>query len=168
MSQAKWLANIGRRRSWRPSLAALLLGLRSRLARMPYRASSLPSAGTPCTKNSMERTTFWITRRSSGRLHPVWPSWRGRGPLRIQFLEPSLSGKVEGTEPLRGLASHVADRVVFVGPQSGHVNKPSPRRATKQALSEFQTAYATTVFLEQDALAGELILIEVSRVDHLE
>jgi hypothetical protein len=62
---------------------------------------------------------------------------------------------------------HVADRVVFVGPQSGHVNKLR-QGELRNRLFEFQTAYATTEFLEQDALAGELILIKGSRVDHLE
>ena len=78
---------------------------------------------------------------------------------------PGKGGKRYRTIARRAL--HVADRVVFVGPQSGHVNKLR-QGELRNRLFEFQTAYATTEFLEQDALAGELILIKGSRVDHLE
>jgi len=73
---------------------------------------------------------------------------------------PGKGGKRYRTIARRAL--HVADRVVFVGPQSGHVNKLR-QGELRNRVFEFQTAYETTEFLEH-AVAG----VKGSRVDHLE
>ncbi len=60
----------------------------------------------------------------------------------------------------------VADRVVIVGPHSGHVARLSPG---EQRLFAFQSAYEASSFLAQLPLRGELIFIKASRnADHLD
>jgi UDP-N-acetylmuramyl pentapeptide synthase len=56
----------------------------------------------------------------------------------------------------------VADRVVFVGPHSSHIQRLRQGDA-------FQTAYEASDFLSREPLPGELIYIKASRAaDHLE
>jgi UDP-N-acetylmuramoyl-tripeptide--D-alanyl-D-alanine ligase len=62
----------------------------------------------------------------------------------------------------------VADRVVFVGPHSGHVAQLCQSEA-RDRLFAFQTAYEASDFLAQRRLPDELIYIKGSRAaDHLE
>jgi UDP-N-acetylmuramoyl-tripeptide--D-alanyl-D-alanine ligase len=65
-------------------------------------------------------------------------------------------------------ALEVADRVVFVGPQSSHVRRLQEGKA-RDRLFAFQTAYQASMFLAKDIEPGELIFIKGSLgVDHLE
>jgi hypothetical protein len=65
-------------------------------------------------------------------------------------------------------ALQVADRVVFVGPQSGHVSKLREGELRKR-LFEFQTTYQAAEFMRLQTLPGELILLKGSiTTDHLE
>src|SRR6476620_2610203 len=64
-------------------------------------------------------------------------------------------------------ALEVADRVVFVGPHSGHVNKL--KGDSRERLLAFVTTYQASAFLATTAVAGELVYIKGSIVaDHLE
>ena len=66
----------------------------------------------------------------------------------------------------RGLA--VADRVVFVGPQSAHVGKLREGEVRERLLA-FQTTYEAAEFMGRQSLPGELILLKGSPfTDHLE
>ena len=65
-------------------------------------------------------------------------------------------------------ALEVADRVVFVGPQAGHVTKLKQNGAHNR-LFVFRTAYEASIFLANDLEPGELLFIKGSlSVDHLE
>ena len=65
-------------------------------------------------------------------------------------------------------ALEVANRVVFVGPQSGHVSKLRQGEA-RERLHAFGTTYQASEFLAQAAIPGELIYIKGSfAADHLE
>ncbi len=65
-------------------------------------------------------------------------------------------------------ALEAAERVVFVGPHSGHVARLSPDEGGER-LFAFQSAYEASFFLTQHSLRGELIFIKASRIaDHLE
>ena len=64
-------------------------------------------------------------------------------------------------------ALQVADRVLFVGPHSGHVSRLR-RGETQDRLSDFQTVYEVTKYLKREPISGELVLIKGSRTDHLE
>jgi UDP-N-acetylmuramoyl-tripeptide--D-alanyl-D-alanine ligase len=65
-------------------------------------------------------------------------------------------------------ALQVANRVVFVGPHSGHVGKLREGELRKR-LFEFQTTYEAAEFMRPPALPGELILLKGSiTTDHLE
>ena len=69
-------------------------------------------------------------------------------------------------EALRAL--EVADRVVFVGPQSTSVSKLR-QGELKERLFDFQTVYEAANFLHRNFLPGELILLKGSpTADHLE
>ena len=57
-------------------------------------------------------------------------------------------------------ALQVADRVVFVGPQSGHVSKLREGELRKRLLFEFQTTYQAAEFMRLQTLPGELILLK--------
>jgi UDP-N-acetylmuramoyl-tripeptide--D-alanyl-D-alanine ligase len=62
----------------------------------------------------------------------------------------------------------IADRVIFVGPQSGHVSRLR-QDGFQDRLFAFQTAYEASMFMRRDAVAGELVLLKGSiKVDHLE
>lgn len=65
------------------------------------------------------------------------------------------------------LALDVADRVVFVGPQAGHVSKLR-QGDVKDRLFAFVTSYQAAAFLAEETMAGELIQIKASITDHLE
>lgn len=65
------------------------------------------------------------------------------------------------------LALDVADRVIFVGPQAGHVTKLRQGDVTDR-LFAFVTGYQASAFLAETALAGELIHVKASITDHLE
>jgi UDP-N-acetylmuramoyl-tripeptide--D-alanyl-D-alanine ligase len=65
------------------------------------------------------------------------------------------------------LALDVADRVVFVGPQAGHVSKLR-QGEVKERLFAFVTSYQASEFLAETAIAGELIHVKASITDHLE
>jgi UDP-N-acetylmuramoyl-tripeptide--D-alanyl-D-alanine ligase len=65
------------------------------------------------------------------------------------------------------VALQSADRVIFVGPQSGHVTKLSQGELTNRLFS-FPTSYQAAKFLSETAFAGELIYIKSSIKDHLE
>jgi UDP-N-acetylmuramoyl-tripeptide--D-alanyl-D-alanine ligase len=64
-------------------------------------------------------------------------------------------------------ALDVADRVVFVGPRSGHIDK---LRAgdVRGRLFGFQTNYQASAFLAADAIPGELIYVKGPIAEHLE
>ena len=62
-------------------------------------------------------------------------------------------------------ALKAADRVVFVGPQSGHVTKLPE---TGDRLFAFETVYQASEFLAEDAVANELVFVKASISDHLE
>ena len=65
-------------------------------------------------------------------------------------------------------ALEVADRVVFVGPQAGHVARLR-QGGQRDKLFTFETTYQASAFLAQAAVAGELIYIRGSvAADHLE
>jgi UDP-N-acetylmuramoyl-tripeptide--D-alanyl-D-alanine ligase len=62
----------------------------------------------------------------------------------------------------------VADRVVFVGPHSSHIQRLR-QGEERGKLFAFQTAYEASDFLSREPLPGELIYIKASRAaDHLE
>ena len=62
----------------------------------------------------------------------------------------------------------VADRVVFVGPQSAHVGKLREGEVRERLLA-FQTTYEAAEFMGRQSLPGELILLKGSPfTDHLE
>jgi UDP-N-acetylmuramoyl-tripeptide--D-alanyl-D-alanine ligase len=64
-------------------------------------------------------------------------------------------------------ALEVADRVVFVGPNSRHVNKL--KGDSRERLFAFVTTYQASAFLAATAIAGELVYIKGSiGADHLE
>lgn len=65
------------------------------------------------------------------------------------------------------LALDVADRVLFVGPQAGHVSKLR-QGEVKERLFAFVTSYQASEFLAETAIAGELIHVKASITDHLE
>jgi UDP-N-acetylmuramoyl-tripeptide--D-alanyl-D-alanine ligase len=65
-------------------------------------------------------------------------------------------------------ALEVVDRVVFVGPNSGHVSRLQ-QHETQERLYAFETSYQASAFLAQATVPGELIYIKGSlRADHLE
>jgi len=65
-------------------------------------------------------------------------------------------------------ALEISDRVVFVGPQSGHVNKLRQGEMGDR-LHAFETTFQASEFLAQVAVSGELICIRGSLMaDHLE
>ena len=65
-------------------------------------------------------------------------------------------------------ALEVADRVVFVGPQAGHMDRFRQGEA-RDRLFTFVTSYQASAFLARAAVAGELIYIKGSlTADHLE
>ncbi len=64
-------------------------------------------------------------------------------------------------------ALEVADRVVFVGPQSGHVENLR-QGAVRERLFNFDTTHQASMFLATGAMPDELIYIKASVADHLE
>jgi UDP-N-acetylmuramoyl-tripeptide--D-alanyl-D-alanine ligase len=65
-------------------------------------------------------------------------------------------------------ALKVAYRVVFVGPNAGHVNKLQQGEA-KDRLFSFENSFQASAFLAEGGHAGELIYVKGSRMaDHLE
>ncbi len=60
----------------------------------------------------------------------------------------------------------IADRVIFVGRQAGHVDKL--RAEAGDRLSIFSTAYQADRFVAQQSKENELILVKASPTDHLE
>ena len=64
-------------------------------------------------------------------------------------------------------ALKVADRVVFVGPNAGHVSKLRQDELGEK-LFVFQTSYQASAFLSDKLSPGELVYIKASRSDHLE
>lgn len=65
-------------------------------------------------------------------------------------------------------ALEVADRVVFVGPQSGHVEKLRTNDL-RERLFSFLTVYQASTYLAETSLPQELIVIKSSmNADHLE
>jgi UDP-N-acetylmuramoyl-tripeptide--D-alanyl-D-alanine ligase len=64
-------------------------------------------------------------------------------------------------------ALEVANRVVFVGPQSSLVDKLRQGELSNR-LFTFQTTYQASAFLSRESLSGELIFIKASSTDHLE
>lgn len=65
-------------------------------------------------------------------------------------------------------ALEIADRVVFVGPQAGHVSRLRQGEA-RDRLFTFETSYQASAFLAQAVVVGELIYIRGSlAADHLE
>lgn len=61
----------------------------------------------------------------------------------------------------------VADRVVFIGPRSGHIDKLRTG-AVRERLFGFQTNYQASAFLAGDAMPGELIYVKGPIAEHLE
>ena len=64
-------------------------------------------------------------------------------------------------------ALSVADRVVFVGPKSGHVTKLRQGEIGAK-LFAFETSYQAAGFLRDTVSAGELVYVKASFSDHLE
>jgi UDP-N-acetylmuramoyl-tripeptide--D-alanyl-D-alanine ligase len=64
-------------------------------------------------------------------------------------------------------ALEVADRVIFVGPQAGHVSKLREGKVSDR-LFAFETSYQAAKFLTETAIADELIYVKSSIRDHLE
>jgi len=64
-------------------------------------------------------------------------------------------------------ALEVADRVVFVGPNSAAIRERS-QGELRDRLFAFQTSYQANAFLAADILPEELVYIKASRADHLE
>ena len=65
-------------------------------------------------------------------------------------------------------ALEVADRVIIVGPHSGHIDKLLHRGIAKDRLFGFQTTYQASEFIGSDEVAGELIYVKASVAQHLE
>jgi UDP-N-acetylmuramoyl-tripeptide--D-alanyl-D-alanine ligase len=65
-------------------------------------------------------------------------------------------------------ALEVADRVIIVGPHSGHIDKLLHRGIAKERLFGFQTTYQASEFIGSDEVAGELIYVKASVSQHLE
>ena len=62
----------------------------------------------------------------------------------------------------------MADRVIFVGPHSGHVDKLRQSDLRERLLS-FQTAYQAGKFLSNSTIPGEIVYVKSSlAADHLE
>jgi UDP-N-acetylmuramoyl-tripeptide--D-alanyl-D-alanine ligase len=61
----------------------------------------------------------------------------------------------------------VADRVVFVGSNAGHIDKLRQGEDGGK-LFGFQTSYEASAFLNNDVARGELIYVKASLADHLE
>ena len=57
-------------------------------------------------------------------------------------------------------ALEVADRVIIVGPHSGHIDKLLHRGIGKDRLFGFQTTYQASEFIGSDEVAGELIYVK--------
>ncbi len=64
-------------------------------------------------------------------------------------------------------ALEVVDRVVFVGPRSGHVDRLR-QGAVRDRLLTFQTVYQASAFFAGQTIEGELIYLKASLTDHLE
>jgi hypothetical protein len=64
-------------------------------------------------------------------------------------------------------ALEVVDRVLFVGPQAGHVRKLR-QGELRERLFTFQSSYQASAFLAEEVLPEELIYIKASITDHLE
>jgi UDP-N-acetylmuramoyl-tripeptide--D-alanyl-D-alanine ligase len=64
-------------------------------------------------------------------------------------------------------ALDVADRIVFVGPNSGHIDRLRKGEA-RDRLFGFQTSYEASAFINSDAIPGELIYVKAGITDHLE
>jgi UDP-N-acetylmuramoyl-tripeptide--D-alanyl-D-alanine ligase len=65
-------------------------------------------------------------------------------------------------------ALEVADRVVFVGPNSKYVNKLRQGEIAERVFA-FRTAFEASAYFKEHALPDELIMLKGSlRVDHLE
>jgi UDP-N-acetylmuramoyl-tripeptide--D-alanyl-D-alanine ligase len=65
-------------------------------------------------------------------------------------------------------ALDVADRIIFVGPHAGHIDKLLRRGIGKDRLFGFQTVYQASAFIDSDEIAGELIYVKASVSQHLE
>ena len=65
-------------------------------------------------------------------------------------------------------ALEVADRVIMVGPHSGHIDKLLHQRLAKDRLFGFQTTYQASEFIASDEVAGESIYVKASVAQHLE
>lgn len=65
-------------------------------------------------------------------------------------------------------ALEVADRVILVGPHSGHIDKLLRQGLGKDRLFGFQTTYQASEFIAGDEVAGELIYVKASVAQHLE
>jgi UDP-N-acetylmuramoyl-tripeptide--D-alanyl-D-alanine ligase len=64
-------------------------------------------------------------------------------------------------------ALEVADRVIFVGPQSSHVDKLR-RGEVGERVFTFETTYQASAFMAEGCVPAELIYIKASLTDHLE
>jgi UDP-N-acetylmuramoyl-tripeptide--D-alanyl-D-alanine ligase len=64
-------------------------------------------------------------------------------------------------------ALEVADRVIFVGPNSGSVEKLR-KGALRERLLTFQTTYQASAYLLETRTPGELVYVKGSAADHLE
>ena len=65
-------------------------------------------------------------------------------------------------------ALEVADRVIFVGPHAGHIDRLLRRGIGTDRLFGFQTTYQASQFIDRDEIAGELIYVKGSVSQHLE
>lgn len=65
-------------------------------------------------------------------------------------------------------ALEVADRVIFVGPHAGHIDRLLRRGIGTDRLFGFQTTYQASQFIDRDEIAGELIYVKASISQHLE
>ena len=64
-------------------------------------------------------------------------------------------------------ALEVADRVIFIGQNSGHIDKLR-RGEVRDRLFDFPTTYQGSAFLARDVMPGELIYVKSDLSEHLE
>jgi UDP-N-acetylmuramoyl-tripeptide--D-alanyl-D-alanine ligase len=108
---------------------------------------------------------------------PLWTIARGfgfvrsaRAPRKTIVFGTISDYAAKGGRVYRNAARgalEIADRVIFVGPQSGHVTKLR-KGELQDRLFDFETSYQASAFIAGNTMAGELIYAKASIADHLE
>ena len=94
-----------------------------------------------------------------------------RAPFKTMVVGTISDYSGKGGETHRKVARRaleVAERVIFVGPRAGHVDKLRQDSALKERLHTFATAYQASAFIKELLVPGELVYIKSSISDHLE